>query len=56
MISNRKEPNVGTLAEDKAKALKQAKLERKQNHVLTKKRQTKRDSNRNHYRHVLLVR
>lgn len=51
MISNRKEPNVGTLAEDKAKALKQARLERKQNHVLTK-----RDSNRNHYRHVLLVR
>lgn len=37
MISNRKELNMGTLAEDKAKALKQARLERKQNRVVTKK-------------------
>ena len=28
---------MGTLAEDKAKALKQARLKRKQNHVVTKK-------------------
>jgi len=41
MISNRKKLNMGTLAEDKAKALKKARLERKQENKVTKKDKTK---------------
>ena len=37
MISKRKELNMGTLAEDKAKALKQARLTQKQENKVTKK-------------------